>query len=360
MTRRKKIFFRILLIITVLFIVQGRIRDLFSDNQEQFSQLSDSLYVEKTLQKQIESQANVLVPCGWYDSNGKLSPMVAGVCDGAYQAGVAIKDIAVFIAKYSVDKQYRKEVDSDLDVLLENKSEVLSLTGKQFKDWSKELSGAHGSAKAEYTYGKVLFDAMTLVVGTSEIGALSKAAKNAKILKALKSIPLAKLANIKKVCPPCAAIFKAAQTLREDLLVTNLAATRKLLEADFVKSGKAWEVFIKDYEAHHIIPVNMLDESKGLQFYYNNGGTLKFNSLENGIMLKKVSKEGLHAKHQAYSFEIKEKLVERLEKIRTSNVTTTKKISMMDKELRKIIEDTRELILEKGINGSTKINQLFQ
>ncbi len=341
-------------------LVQGRIRDLFSENHEPFSQLSDSLFVENALQKQIELQENALVPCGWYDSNGKLSPMVAGVCDGAYQAGVAIKDITVFITKYSIDKQYRKQIDSDLDVLLKNKSEVLSLTGKQLKDWSTELSGVHGSAKAEYVYGKAVFDAVTLVVGTSEIGAVSKAAKNAKILKALKSIPLAKLANIKKVCPPCATIYKAAPTLRDDLLVTNSNATRQLLEADFVKSGKAWDVFIKDYEAHHIIPVNMLDESPALHFYYNNGGKLNFNSLENGMMLKKVSKKGLHAKHQAYSIIMRDKIAEKFEKIQLSNVDVSKKVNLMDKELRKIIEETRELILEKGVNGNIKVNQIFK
>ncbi len=352
----KKKFWLGLLIFTVLFFLFVRTREIFSDKQPDLSELSDSLYVEQTLQQQIDSNSNIIVPCGWYSNDGKLTPMIAGICDGGYQAGVAIKDIAGFIAKYSFDKQYRKEIDNDLDVLWENKSVVLSLTGNQLKDLGTELSGARGSAKAEYSYGKILFDVTTLVTGVGELKVLSNVTKNAKLLKALKSLSLLKLANISKACPPCAAIFKAAKTLRENLLTTNIAATLKLLEADFVKSGKTWDVFIKEYEAHHIIPVNLLEESRGLQFYYNNGGTLNFNSLENGMMLRKLSNGGSHANHPQYSLFMNQMITKRLIQIQNSNKATIEKIQLMDKELTKIIDETKDMI----INNNVKINKLFQ
>ncbi len=364
----KRKFWLGLIVLTVLFVLFVRARELFSDNQSDFATLNDSLFIEQTLhtsatltnQQQIDSNANIIVPCGWYSADGKLTPMVAGICDGGYQAGVAIKDIAVFITQYTYDKQYRKEIDSDLDILWENKSEVLSLTQNQLKDLGTELSGVKGSAKAEYSYGKILFDVTTLVTGVGELKVLGKVTKNAKILKALKTLPFTKLANIAKACPPCAAIYKASPTLRSDLLTTNIATTTKLLDADFVKSGKTWNVFIKEYEAHHIIPVNLLDEAPVLHFYYNNGGKLNFNSMENGIMLKKVCEGGEHAKHTSYSTTILETISERLEKIQRLNITTNNKIGLMDNELKKIIHETREIIIEKSIKGNMKLNLIFQ
>jgi len=169
-----------------------------------------------------------------------------------------------------------------------------------------------------------------------------------------------KLTNIEKACPVCAQLFKTAQNLRNDLLITNLSETQKLLHTDFVKSGKTWEVFIKDYEAHHIIPVNLLEKSPALQFYYNNGGKLNFNSLENGIMVKKVNLDGVHANHPVYTTIIGRKIRFRLEKIMQMNVSATRKNQLMDIELKQIIEETRMLILEKSVKSNVKINKLLQ
>ncbi len=358
MKRWKRNFYVALAVITVLFVLQGRIRDVFSPVAP--PQLDDSLYVEQTLEEQTELQATVIVPCGWYTGNGALPPMIAGICDGAYQSSVAIKDIACFIAQYNANLQYQVEINSQLAVLWENKATVLSITGNELHQFGDKLSGAHGSAKAEYAYGKVLFETVTMVAGVGELTELSNVVKNTKVLKALKTLPFLRLANLKKVCPPCAELFRAAKSLRNDLLFTNLATTRTLLEADFVKSGKTWEVFIKDYEAHHIIPREMLEASDGLQFYYNNGGKINFNSFENGMMIKKLSKKGFHANHPNYSKFIENRIASKFEIIEFSNTSLKGKIRLMDIELKKIIEETRELIIEKSVNGSVKINSLFQ
>jgi len=355
----KKRLIQFLLIITIVFILQGRVRDFFWLEKQPVAQSGDSLLVEQSLQEQKEKQANTIIPCGWYGNDGKLPPMLAGICDGGYQSGVAIKDIACLIAKYNSDFQYQIEINIYLAILWQSKSEVLSLTGKQLKDFGTELSGVHGSAKAEYAYGKILFEAITLLAGTGEITELGNVIKNTKLLKTLKALPILKIASIEKVCPTCATIYKAAQTLRNDLLVSNLTVTQKLLEADFVKSGKTWDVFIKDYEAHHIIPVNMLDESIGLQFYYNNGGKLNFNTLENGMMIRKVSKKGFHANHPTYSQLILQKIETQYITINKSNLSPVEKVSLMDKGLKNIIEETRELIIERSVKGNVKINKLF-
>jgi len=155
-------------------------------------------------------------------------------------------------------------------------------------------------------------------------------------------------------------LIKTAQTLRDDLLVTNLAATRKLLAADFVKSGKTWQVFIKEYEAHHIIPVNAFHDAKILHFYYNNGGKLNFNSIENGIMLRKVCLGGSHAKHTRYTDYITEKLEFIYFTInKMSNPSVDAKVKKAETEIQKLIEETRQTIINKSINENTKINELF-
>jgi len=355
MNRSKKLFFKALIIITVLFILFVRTRELFFGDKQQ---LCNSEYVEQSLLEQTETHENI-VPCGWYSGDGNLTPMVAGVCDGGYQAGVAIKDIAVFIARYSSDKQYRTEIDKDLAVLRENKSAVLSLVSQEVKDLGIELSGAKGSAKAEYAYGKVLFTVTTMIVGVGELKTIS-GLKNTKLFKIIKTSPLAKFANLAKLCPPCVVLIKAAQSLREDLLVTNLAATRKLLAADFVKSGKTWQVFIKVYEAHHIIPVNAFHDAEILHFYYNNGGKLNFNSIENGIMLRKVCLGGSHAKHTEYTKYIGkrlDKLYYSINLMKTNSIES--KVQKTETELKKLIEETRQIIINKSINGNIKVNDIF-
>ncbi len=237
------------------------------------------------------------------------------------------------------------------------------MLGKSLQDFGSELAGKRGSIRAEYAYGRMLFEVVFLVAGTTEITEGANLLKNAttKLSSTLGRLKALKVLSIAKLCPTCAEFYKASQTLRANLIGTNLDATRNLLGAEFVKSGKTWEVFIKEYEALHIVPLNAFEKSEQLRFYYNNGGKLNFNSIENGIMVQKASFDGvIHANHPEYSFNLIRRIDKQFEIIQTMNKPMVEKIQFMDNELKKIIDETRKQIIEKSMKGNTKINKLFQ
>ena len=203
-----------------------------------------------------------------------------------------------------------------------------------------------------------------MVVG---VGAVTKSSKIGNLLtKVTKPITayskrLKKIARVKINCIPCAKFFSSTRKLRKNLLSKdNIAETKRLLNSEWKKSGKKWNVFIKDYDAHHVIPADLLDESKALKFYFNNGGKLKFNSVENGIFVKKLRfGKGVHANHPDYNFSINEKLTATFEKIERLNIDNSAKVKILDKKLSKLISDTKNEILKESIHGNKKINQIF-
>ena len=143
------------------------------------------------------------------------------------------------------------------------------------------------------------------------------------------------------------------------MLKHNLPEIKRLLHNDWKKSGKKWNVFIKDYEAHHIVPVSLLEESEGLQYFLNNGGKFSFNSIENGIFVKKVAKGGQHANHPKYS-EIVAKRVQRIyENSIGQHGQLHIELQIMEKKLNKLTKELKSEISNGSINNQIKINDLF-
>jgi len=109
-----------------------------------------------------------------------------------------------------------------------------------------------------------------------------------------------------------------------------------------------------------VIPVNLLDESEGLHFFYNNGGKFDFNSLENGIFVKKVAQGGEHAYHPKYSLYV-------ARQVNVIFVNSQKKfdyvsgqVKFMDNELKQLSIKLKNSIADNSINTNLKINELFQ
>ena len=169
---------------------------------------------------------------------------------------------------------------------------------------------------------------------------------------------------IRAGCAVCVKLFQNAYKLRKKLLHTNnLQKTKVLLKYDWLKAqkaGKSWKSFIADYQAHHIIPLNLLDESDALKFYYNNGGKLDFNDIDNGIMIKKAYLGGAHANHPRYNRVIKEKLNEILFIIKQEDITLKSQIQLFEKELTHFTNELRIKLTTKSIKGTTKVNLIFE
>lgn len=147
--------------------------------------------------------------------------------------------------------------------------------------------------------------------------------------------------------------FKS-QKMNEDLLLyANKASTQNMLFKDFITPT---------FEAHHLIPTNLLENSPALQFYfkYCNNNCINFNSDANGIwLLKDIDgiPDGVHTFHNDYDLYVSQ----RLQTIMTQAVgaTDAQKAADMDGRIRVLLEQLRTNIRNNSITGNTKINDLY-
>ncbi len=350
--KKTKRFFVILLALTAIFILQNRIRN--SNKPIANTNYTNSTYITQTLSQQNENCKNCLIPTEWYSNKGFMTPIVAGIIDGAWQEGVAITEIIKFVEKYAISLNYRKKINADAQSLYNNRDKLPTEISKELKKYSKELAGNSGADRAEYLFGKFLFNITTIVFSAGELAGLQPIKISSKFLK------LQKLTKLEIECKACFKLLKQSGSLRNK--IKDLPITKKLLHNDWTiaqKQGKTWDVFIKNYQAHHVIPVNLLHVSPELQFYYKNGGKFDFNSIENGIMVKKVNVGGVHAKHNKYNDYIAYEIEKMYKGIKKDDLPVNIQIKVFEKQLEQLIKETKINIVEKSINQNIKINNLY-
>ncbi len=347
---------RIILSILALLIVYQLINKVFAKTVD----YSNPAEVEQILISNCEHN-HCLIPISWYaPKSGWMSPMVAGFIDEAYATGVSVKDISVFVANYFMHAESRQQFHNQIAGIVENPEMVYNVLKISIKDALIDLSGSNGSTAGEYQAGKTAAMILTTVIGVGEVSALIKTTKLGESIGKLSSYAK-KIVRIENICPPCAVIFKQAKNLRTNLLSgENLVKVKLLLKEEFEASGKTWDVFIKQYEAHHVIPVDMLQISNEITFFYKNGGKFDFNSFSNGIFLKKTALGGSHSIHPSYNDKVYEILEKRLSKIVSSNLDTRLKIGLMEKELTVITTELKDRIILKSAGQNFKINNLFE
>ncbi len=358
--RKIKVFLIILGVITFLFIVQNRIRN---DSKPDNYVLTDTIYIEKVLQQQHKTCKTCLIPTEWYSESGFMTPIIAGIVDGAWQEGVAIKQIIKFVIKYASNNDYKQKMNAEVLSLYDNKDKLPDIIIKELEKYAGELAGNQGAVKAEYVFGKLVFNATTLIFTTAELAGIKPVKFSNKIISIVEKTKLTKIKKLTKFelnCKTCYKFFKNSGSLRNK--IKDLEITKKLLNNDWMvaqKNGISWEIFLKDYQAHHVIPVNLLKKSEALQFYYKNGGTFSFNSIENGIMVKKVNVGGVHAKHNNYNDFIKFEIDKIFNNIENLPLPTETKIRMFDKELNNLVIKTKSVIIDKSIKENIKINNIY-
>jgi hypothetical protein len=314
--------------------------------------------VEAMLRANCENGNHCVVPIKWYATNGWMQPTIAGVVDGAYNTGYSIKDLAIFISDYAGSDSVRTEIHTMVAQLTDNPAVLWKTVKTSTIKLGDELQGDYGKIQGQYKTGRAFFEASTFFVGIGEVAVSVKGSKLTACLRRL-----TKLRRIKLGCPVCAKIFEKAYKLRKKLLQgENLRKTKALLNDDWLiaqKAGKSWDEFIEAYQAHHIIPLNMLDESDALKFYYNNGGKLDFNNIDNGIMIKKLNLGGAHANHPRYNKHILKELDDILAKSINDDYLLKEQVEIFEILTIQMVEDTRNKLIENCIKNSTKVNKLF-
>jgi len=354
MKLKKKIFLAVVLI-CIGFFIQNRIR-----NSHDLKHLSVA-EIENIYEQGCTERDNTIVPCNWYtETHSPMPAFVAGMLDGAYISGESIADLALLTWNYSHNAQYRSEVNEMASLMWQNRYEVYQELKTELQQYGQSIAGYEGALEAEYQFGRLVFEVGFNFVGIGSISGIGKLNASLKTFNKGKWLKrMEKMTEISLSCKTCATIFNQSKNLRKNILKNDLDDVKLLLDKEWKTSGKTWDNFIKDYDAHHVIPVDLLIKSEVLKTYYNSGGALNFNSFENGILLKSVNKAGIHANHPNYTNEILDRLNSVENKFKVLNLPNDTKISFYDKEIRKIILNLKSELNEATRTG-TKVNNLFE
>lgn len=130
-----------------------------------------------------------------------------------------------------------------------------------------------------------------------------------------------------------------------------------------------WITFFGDYEAHHILPKDLIVNNRAMQFYlthYKGRDILAFNDLENGIMLKKYSsslglKDGVHANHKNYTDRIRVFLDNFLDGLDNDvNLSNSDKIITLHKKITDLVASLKAVIIKICIGNGIKVDDLPQ
>lgn len=215
-------------------------------------------------------------------------------------------------------------------------------------------------------------------VATSATGnVIITAVAGAAIVKDLPEIAEKLGENIKKV-KNIRKVFNSATEMVEDIVkrrglirqnIKDLTETKNLVkeyarnigvkDADFESWFNGTDGIAK-FEAHHVIPIDVLESNPYLKdFLYNlqkNNPDFKFdfNSIDNGIMVQKKSVVldiNGHAKHNEYSLAIDKKISE------ICGSTSIDDIGKFE-EIQDLIQRTKEILKTEVLLGTKNVNEI--
>ncbi len=152
------------------------------------------------------------------------------------------------------------------------------------------------------------------------------------------------LAKLAKECPPCYTLTNDRSKIRDAMWQEWKKANPTKIRTDFDK-------LYTDWEAHHLIPIEALEESEIMKFYFNNcTSCLDFNGLVNGKMLATLRIGGTHGGHPKYNDQIIEYLNSRI-----YSSSTSRKIGEIQQDIDFILYQTQKRIDDLP---TVKLNEL--
>ncbi|GIJ92902.1 hypothetical protein CAPN002_01200 [Capnocytophaga stomatis] len=177
--------------------------------------------------------------------------------------------------------------------------------------------------------------------------------------------------------------FNTAQELVDDIVANRSAIRKNIIELaeskayakkyfdKFVKQGDFddWfkNTFAKyegntlNFEAHHIIPVDVLKTNPDLkQLLFdlkkaNPDFTFDFNGIENGMMIQKKSLKldiNGHASHNDYNREIGKKISEIINNVNGDN-------ELAFKQIQRLIKNTKNKLEQEVLLGTKNVNDII-
>jgi len=188
-----------------------------------------------------------VVPPNWWQGTNYVGGFLAGIVDGAWEAGNAAYDLV-----YSFNPLYplfytsrASKVRSDyydmtklvVKLFTDNKlrDKVYNSVKKALGDWFSETTFEKGASYAGYTHGKMIFDVLTALIGVAEVNYLLKTGRFS--VKALRIITLN---SIKKSIKSFDDIIKSAKLLSDKF---DPKANIRRIAREFTGKGSASDHF---------------------------------------------------------------------------------------------------------------------
>ena len=307
-------------------------------------------------------------------SNIHVPPLFAGVSDGV------VEEVSNYpqLIKLGYDVASKKEVREGLWNSVKNIStESIKNAATDFYEEKKNNYTSDKSYIVNHTVGKDAVQVASILMGGGAIKSLKNTTDN--IHNGVKKVG----EEIKKV--KVKKIFNSAQEFAEDIVknktnirknILDLAETKDYARKYFdtvVKEGdfddwfknnfSKYEKGTLNFEAHHIIPIDVLKTNPDLQQLLfdlkkaDPNFSFDFNGIDNGMMLQKKSLKldvNGHTIHNDYSREINKKITEIITSPRNLN-----KPEKAFEEIQELIKNTKNKLEKEVLLGNKDVNDII-
>ena len=304
-------------------------------------------------------------------SNIHVPPLFAGVSDGV------VEEVSNYpqLIKLGYDVASKKEVREGLWNSVKNiSSESIKNAATDFYEEKKNNYTSDKSYIVNHTVGKDAVQVASILMGGGAIKSLKNSTDN--IHNGVKKVG----EEIKKV--KVKKIFNSAQEFAEDIVknktnirknILDLAETKDYARKYFdtvVKEGdfddwfknnfSKYEKGTLNFEAHHIIPIDVLKTNPYLQKLLfdlkkaDPNFSFDFNGIDNGMMLQKKSLKldvNGHASHKKYSDVIDTKITE---------ICSNKELSDIEKfdKIEDLIKNAKNKLEKEVLLGNKDVNDI--
>ena len=381
---------------TNAFLKENNVKDLnatYSDNTGTFAD-GDKIKINGSFGKIISEGIEVtteLLKTGQikeqvYLSNSKAAIHAPGVVTGSVEVAAQkvtdLTSLGKLVYDVATDKQTRADIANQFqnikDQIGDNPKEFFPIlgeviltvgTGNTSEDWDKSVNSKDNGEKSHLaTRGVVntVFTAATIFSSVKELPKFSQ-----KLGEEIKKV------KVKK-------IFNSAQEFAEDIVknkknirknILNLAETKDYARKYFetvVKEGdfddwfknnfSKYEKGTLNFEAHHIIPIDVLKTNIDLQQLLfdlkkaDPNFSFDFNGIDNGMMLQKKSLKldvNGHASHKKYNDAIDAKITEIITSKRNLN-----KPKKAFEEVQELIKKSKNRLEKEVLLGNKDVNDI--
>ncbi|WP_309607565.1 AHH domain-containing protein [Flavobacterium sp.] len=339
--------------------------------------LKTALVEDKTYLNTTENTASIHAP-----------GLVTGTVEAGTKVVTDITGIVTMVYDISVDKEARKQVceglkkiktqiGNDYSQLMPMLKDVIveEATGNTPENWSLIINPNTDTGKTGHLATKgAVRTCVTIFTASTIITKLPEMADNlVKKMDDLLSIGNKVFNSAEELAT---AIYKARSTIRKNIInlqeskdlakeffehikKTDTSLSNVQFDDWFINTFKKFESSTLNFEAHHVIPADVLKNNPDLKELLfelrktDSNFNFDFNGIDNGMMIQKKSNAlqiNGHTVHNDYNREISKKISELIQ-----NAATKEKAF---EKVKKLISDTKNKLKQEVLLGTKNVNEI--